>query len=76
MVVSTSSFSHGTAGTGKRGERPGSVGALLVLQARRQVLFELGDLVGLRIVLSLGPLDHLLDAFPGVPIVIDTDPAV
>ncbi len=51
-------------------------GTLLVLQAWRQILFELWDLVRIRIVLSFGPLGHLLDAFPGVQIVIDTDPAV
>src|SRR5664279_116030 len=60
----------------KRGERSDRVGTLAVLQAWGQILFELWDLVRLRIVLSLGPLGHLLDTFPGVHVVIDTDPAV
>src|SRR5271166_7142763 len=57
----------------ERGERLGSVGTLLVRQAGRQVLFELWDLVRISIILSLGPLGHLLDAFPRVQIVIDTE---
>ena len=45
-------------------------------EALRQVLVEFGDFVGIRIILSLRPLDHLLNAVAGVVIVIDPDPAI
>ena len=43
----------------------------LHLEAFGQVLFQLGDFVGLGIVFSLGPFGHLLDPVAGVPIVVD-----
>ena len=48
----------------------------LRLEAFGQVLLQLGDLVGLGIIFSLGPLGHLFDPVAGVPIVIDPYPAI
>ena len=48
----------------------------LRLEAFGQVLFQLGDFVGLGIVFSLGPLGHLFDPVAGVPIVVDPYPAI
>jgi hypothetical protein len=52
------------------------LGRCAASEALRQVLVELGDLVGIGVFLPFRPFDHLLDPVAGVPIVINPNPAV